>query len=442
MTGIRSVSIRIERLLLAAAVCAVAGLALGGVAAASPGRGDGVGRHGAALFVSSSGGTGASDRSCATAGYSTIQSAVDAAPSGGTVIVCPGTYTEHVVVSSPLTLRGIDATISATPTTSSGQCEQLVNGHFSLDPCLAGVTIRSGSVTMSGFTVTGAIGEGIFVSGSVEKGPISNVVIRHNRVIGNDTGGIPPHTNAALYPQCVGNPSDCGEGIHLQGVADSRVTGNYIRGNTGGVLLTDEFGATHGNLIDRNIITGNLYDCGVTVTGHNPGALDAQGNPQPTVTGVYDNVIRGNWITDNGVNGVGAGVLFAAPFAGTAAYDNLAVGNYIAGNGLSGVTMHAHTTAPGTFEDINGNRVVANVIGRNNVNGDALDSAVVPGSATDPSTTGILVFSGTVPVSTTIARNTVFDDRYGIWLGVGGNVTATLDHNRFHGVGTPVFTQP
>jgi parallel beta-helix repeat protein len=304
------------------------------------------------------------------------------------------------------------------------------------------VTIRSGSVTMSGFTVTGAIGEGIFVSGSVEKGPISDVVISHNRVVGNDTGGIPPHTNAALYPQCVGNPSDCGEGIHLQGVTDSRVTRNYISQNTGGVLLTDEFGATHGNLIDRNIITGNLYDCGVTVPGHNPGALDAQGNPQPAVAGVYDNVIRGNWITDNGVAGVGAGVLFAAPFAGTASYDNLATGNYIAGNGVSGVTMHAHTTAPGSFEDINGNRVIGKVIGRNNVNGDALDSAALPGSATDDSTTGILVFSGTVPVSTTIAHNVLFDDTDGIWEGVGGHVSATTAGNRFFGVGTPVFTQP
>ncbi|MFZ0970672.1 MAG: hypothetical protein WAN22_00510 [Solirubrobacteraceae bacterium] len=52
------------------------------------------------------------------------------------------------------------------------------------------------------------------------------------------------------------------------------------------------------------------------------------------------------------------------------------------------------------------------------------------------------MFSGTVPVNVTIAHNVVFDNTYGIWEGVRGNVSATLAGNRFFGVGTPVFTQP
>ena len=39
-------------------------------------------------------------------------------------------------------------------------------------------------------------------------------------------------------------PGDCGEGIHLMSVADSTVAGNYVTGNSGGILLTDEFGPT------------------------------------------------------------------------------------------------------------------------------------------------------------------------------------------------------
>src|SRR5438876_2441891 len=33
---------------------------------------------------------------------------------------------------------------------------------------------------------------------------------------------------------------DCGEGIHLMGVANSEVSENFVSGNEGGVLLTDE----------------------------------------------------------------------------------------------------------------------------------------------------------------------------------------------------------
>ncbi len=215
----------------------------------------------------------------------------------------------------------------------------------------------------------GAIGEGILATGSLAGRSISDVRIEGNRVVGNNTGGIPPRPNSP-YPQCseFGQiPGDCGEGIHLMGVYDSKVAGNYVSGNEGGVLLTDEFGPTHDNLVEYNYITKNPFDCGVTVPGHNPNALDSSGNRQPDVAGVYDNVMRHNRITDNGLQGEGAGVLFANASAGTASYDNLVIDNYIAGNELSGVTMHAHTLGPGQFEDLNGNTIVRNVIGQNNL---------------------------------------------------------------------------
>jgi parallel beta-helix repeat protein len=265
-------------------------------------------------------------------------------------------------------------------------------------------------------------------------------------VVGNNTGGIPP-TKQSPYPQCAAFgqiPGDCGEGIHLMGVTDSKVADNYVSRNEGGVLLTDEFGPTHDNVVEDNTVTGNPFDCGVTVPGHNPFALDASGHRQPSVAGVYDNVIRDNWITNNGLQGEGAGVLFANAGPGTGSYDNLVEGNYIAGNELSGVTMHAHTLPPGLVEDLNGNRIIGNVIGHNNVGsaavgpGDPLDGPPV----TDPLTTGVLVFSGSVPVDVTIEHNRIFDDYYGIWLGVGTNVTADAEHNSFDDVTVPTFTHP
>src|SRR5882762_5829123 len=39
--------------------------------------------------------------------FSTIQSAVNASPAGSTVLVCPGTYPEQVVINKALTLKGV-----------------------------------------------------------------------------------------------------------------------------------------------------------------------------------------------------------------------------------------------------------------------------------------------------------------------------------------------
>jgi len=399
--------------------------------------------QGNTLFVSPTGNSSNDGSSCDNATFSTIQSAVDAANAGDTVIVCAGTYAEDVVVSTPLSLVGEDAVIEGVPTTTQ-MCDQLGQAGPGSAPCLAGVTIKSSWVSISGFTVQGAIGEGILATGSLAGGSIHHVTISDNHVVGNNTGGIPP-TPDSPYPQCSAFgeiPGDCGEGIHLMGVAWSEVSGNFISNNEGGILLTDEFGPTHDNTIERNVVTANPFDCGITVPGHNPNALDASGNRQPDVAGVYDNTIQFNVVTDNGLQGEGAGVLFANAGPGTASYDNDVRGNFLAGNSLSGVTMHAHTLAPGQFEDLSGNDVEGNVIGTNNLGsaaagpGDSLDGP----PAQDLDTTGVLVFSASVPLQVDVSNNTIFNNVNGLWLGINGNVTATQSGNLFFGVTNPVFT--
>jgi hypothetical protein len=427
--------------LLCLAVALVAGVV---TSAAVAGRGHHVRGHHihghalgkATLYVSPSGTTGAADRNCHSAGYATVQAAVDAARAGGTVVVCRGTYTEDVIISAPLRLLGQRGAVIHGSSTANGMCDQLGPNGPGSAPCLAAITIKSSHVAVMGLTVTDAIGEGILATGSLAGGSIGHVLIEGNRVVGNDVGGIPP-TDSSPYPQCVEFneiPGDCGEGIHLMGAFDSVVSHNLVKGNSGGVLLSDEFGPTHHNLIAHNVVTKNLFDCGITAPGHNPSALDADGNRQPSVAGVYRNVIAHNRITGNGTSGEGAGVLFANASAGTASYDNLVTHNFIAGNSMPGVTLHAHPIDAGQFEDLSGNRIVHNTIGKNNTIGDP-DAAVT-------ATTGVLVYSGTVPVTVTISHNRIRNDEIGIWLGVGGHVTANMQHNVFHHVATPVFTSP
>jgi hypothetical protein len=399
-------------------------LAAAGQAAAGTGHGQRV------LFVSKSASSSGSGRSCSTARYKTIGSAVKAAAPWSAVVVCPGSYHEQVVVKKPLSLIGLHATINQKGVTPAFVVNPPHVGKLTI---FAGVVIVSSHVRVQGFTVTNALGEGILAAGV--QGTISDITIRHNAVVHNDLGGGVPPASAYFECQAQGQiPGDCGEGVHFLAVANSQVSGNFIAGNSGGVLLTDETGPTHNNVIENNIVTRNASDCGVTVPGHNPAALNAKGQPQPAVAGVYDNAIVHNVITSNGLKGEGAGVLFANAGPGTASYNNLVEGNFIAGNELSGVTMHAHTLAPGQHEYLSGNKVIGNRIGTNNTGGDPLD---FPASPKDTKTTGVLVFSGGTPVQTVIARNHISDNSIGIWLSQPVQASG-LRTNAFHHVTTPV----
>jgi uncharacterized protein DUF1565 len=411
--------------LLTPLLVAGAMLAQAGPAAAST-----AGHQHSAVFVAKNASSSGSGQSCNSARYSTIKAGLKAAPAGSTVVVCPGSYHEQVVIKKPVSLVGLHAAIN-----QNGVKPSLVVNvpHVGKLTIFAGVVILSSDVSVRGFLVTNALGEGILAAGVT--GDISNVSIKHNAVVHNDLGGGVPPASSYFECQPMGQiPGDCGEGVHFIAVADSAVTGNFIAHNSGGVLLTDETGPTHNNLIANNLVTRNEFDCGITVPGHNPAALNAQGQPQPSVAGVYDNVIAHNAVTNNGQKGEGAGVLFANAGPGTASYNNLVIGNFIAGNELSGVTMHAHTLKPGQFELLSGNKIVGNRIGTNNTGGDPLDA---PASPKDLKTTGVLVFSGGTPVTTVIAHNHIFDNHFGIWL--SKPVTASgLGTNTFRNVVKPI----
>lgn len=363
---------------------------------------------------------------CGHGSYSSVGAAVSAAASGETIIVCRGTYSEDVVVPaslSDLSIIGVGhPVINAT-------------GLFN------GFQVLGSGTKIEGFTVEDALGEGILVGLSTT--PVSHVTISRNTVRHNDQGnptGAPITTSS--YPQCNASPAapstpgDCGEGIHLANVFDSRVVGNTVVANSGGILLSDDTGATHGNLVAFNDVSGNTLDCGITIASHTPQVFGG---------GVYDNRILSNRVTDNGIAGQGAGVLLATavpgdvpgvPGTGGAVYDNLVEGNYLAGNGLGGVTVHSHATG----ENLNGNTITRNLIGRNNLDGDL---QFLP-SFSDTQTTGVIVAAAS-NVTITIAHNVIFDDVDGVFLGQVGSATITANgtsSNHFVRVTNHVVTAP
>jgi hypothetical protein len=368
---------------------------------------------------------------CQTLGYALTQ-----ASAGDTIVIQPGTYAESGddnVVPPTLT----DLTITSDGSPNSTVIDAAGNN--------TGLLVEASGVTVRGLTVENANLEGILAEPPMSTWPttsdptpanITNLTITANTVIHNDQAyntSLPP---TAACPASPTDPDDCGEGIHLLGVSWSRVTGNDINHNVGGILVSDgglggpsglgiPVGPAAHNLIAGNISMDNTFDCGITLPGHDPLAVATTGadagQPQPDIAGVYDNTIIGNVSTGNG----GAGLLDAAPTPGTASYDNVFADNTATGNGNAGFTLHSH--APD--QDVSGIVVVGNHLGQNNLAGDA-DTGVT-------ATTGIMLLSVAMPTTILVAGNTVTDDTNGI--ASNSNITVT-GHNRFVNVTNPLAT--
>jgi nitrous oxidase accessory protein NosD len=319
----------------------------------------------------------------------TIAHAVQKAGKGYTVLVGKGTYDEMVVITKDVHVIGTGG-----PTVSA---KGRVNGFL-----IKGSSADGASV--SGFVVKGANFEGILAMQT------SRVTISHNIVTGNDQGLKANKPTGECAP--VGEiPGDCGEGLHLMSVTHSKVLDNSVYRNAGGILLTDELGPTAHNMIAGNRVLNNVLDCGITLAGHNPGAVKA-GKPQPSAGGVYDNLIIGNTANGNGTKGEGAGILMAGGAPGTAVYGNLVKGNIANGNGLAGVTIHSH--APG--QDLNGNRIIANRLNHDGVADAPSEAEFGENNGKTSVTVGILVGSNVTKLSGIVIKgNTISHTHYGIF---------------------------
>jgi nitrous oxidase accessory protein NosD len=350
------------------------------------------------LYVSPSGTHGAADTSCSTAGYSDINAAITAAKSGGTVVVCKGTYKTQAIVSKPLTLMGKSGAVI-----NAKGLPPLTVGTMKLPGSIGIGVLSTKNVRVSGFEVVDAGFDAILV------GLSSHVVV---------TANVLEHNGDV--------------GVDINGSSLSQATHNVSENNTGGgYLITDDIGPSSHNVVSYNVASHNPGGCGVIVAGH-------------STFGVTDNLVADNVLTDNGTlksapEGPGAGVVIATEVPGETVADNTVTDNVISGNGLAGVTIHAHL--PG--QNLNGNRIIGNVIGTNNTLGDPIDLATSPTSkknvaVPDTRTTGILVGSAS-RISVLISNNYISHNYYGIFLeGVGKVVHASLSGNHFTKVSVQV----
>lgn len=219
--------------------------------------------------------------------HTTVGSAIVAASVGDTVKVCPGTYSENVVIDKELNLRGAEADSSVKHRTFSDADESTISGL---------VTIQAPNVKLTGFSLTNP-GQGL---GAIVKTNGSGAVIKRNIVqtVGSATFGSPA------------------VGVYLERGPDNvKVSGNKLSdiqsqsGSAQGILVGDSTSADpslntqiNNNVIsDITSITRGGY--GIQLNNGASTVATATGYTEASINGNTIKNLSGNWAHGIGLEG-------------------------------------------------------------------------------------------------------------------------------------------
>ena len=251
--------------------------------------------------------------------YSTIQAAVDAAADGDTIIVRDGSYTENIDVTKQLIIQSEDGADSTTVTAANS------------DDYIFYVT--TDSVTISGFTVTGATGEkkaGIYLGDGADHCTISN------NTVSNNYYGI--HLDASSNNTLQNNTcySNSNEGIFLLSSCNNNTIDNnisYSNGAHGGIFV---WKSCNNNTITNNECHSNL-DHGIKLhtSDNNFVANNICSNNE--WSGIYLNTSSNNTVENNtceGGTGEGDGIMV------TSSSENNRLINNICSNWGAGIKVN------------------------------------------------------------------------------------------------------
>ena len=228
--------------------------------------------------------------------FSTIQSALDAAPAPNTVEVCPGQYNEQITISKPVTLEGIslgsaDQVRIYTPAGGLKVNAEIYTGDTVLTPAAAQIFVDNagGSVNLTNLVVNGVAngqsGSGAFVIGILYQqtpGTI-NHVIAFNQNGANTVGwGIylqggssdplvtvencslydfsqgaiwaigttdAPNLRAVIENNFVSSASQSTYDIVAEESTNATVSGNVVSGGLYGIYIVTTEGSVSGNTI-------------------------------------------------------------------------------------------------------------------------------------------------------------------------------------------------
>jgi len=311
--------------------------------------------------------------------YPTIQEAVNSAPSGGTVFVCPGTYTEQVTITSPLKLAGIRSagqaasTIVAPATLVPNATSP--TGGFSFPALLAvqgasGVSVSDIVVDGGGINCTWLICAGIAFEGS--SGIVKSSVVR------NFT-----------------NTTSSGVAIDADG-STLTAQGNSLHQFNWGILAANCTLTLRGNVISAGLVAISV--------NQSAGAVIANNNLQLTVgVPLFLSAVSGTMVWGNTIE---------APADNAAIVLQQSQNNTITGNRIIGGFAGVSLVFEGFLPANTGNVIKANFLFNTNI--------------------GVMINDGGAPGGNTITNNSMIEANCGVET--GNSIGDTLTPNNLLGV--------
>jgi parallel beta-helix repeat protein len=281
----------------------------------------------------------ANGKSCQPSGgpvYTTIQEAVTAVASGGTVLVCPGSYAEQVAISQPLTLRGVrsgdmGAAVVVPPPTGL----KVLPGTSTL-PQIFAYSITTGPVTIENLTVDAA------------NNLITDCTTLFEGVYFKDAFGTVNHV-AARNQTATSGGNDCnnGFGIRVYGdVSNSTVVieNSSVRSyDLDGIIAQDAFAAVtikNNSVIGPGALSNPTFGIWMldgatgTVSGNSVAdnsVLSVAGSAGILIQGSHGVQISGNTLGNNAYG------IKVVPDIGLDANNGTVTGNTVLGSGLDGI---------------------------------------------------------------------------------------------------------
>ncbi|MFD5270259.1 nitrous oxide reductase family maturation protein NosD [Streptomyces sp. NPDC058335] len=300
-----------------------------------------------------------------------IQKTVDAAASGDTVLITPGTYRESVTVTTPgLTLRGVGRGVVIEPAAgkATGTCAAGGNGicvvgtkdHKVEDVTLASLTVtgftRSGvyAVATDGLTVRNVTAVKNGVWGIAQEGSVRGV-FRANTARDNGDAGLFLANTISAEQGATDSGGTLVERNRLEGnrigvtvrrLRNLTVAGNHLTGNCAGVFVVGDENKPRAGAVTvaENRIVRNNKSCPKTAR------LDALQGSGIVLTGTEDTLITRNVIRDNaGESPLSGGIVLFKSFVGTASERNRITDNELSGNSPADL-VDQETGKTNTFE--------------------------------------------------------------------------------------------